>query len=574
VKDFVFCYYDGMIDTITRFFRGREWLLIGLLVITFVAIRLPGTDLPLHQDEYKWPMIVNPAIPSDTEIPHPPLSQFIYRTAGYIVGFDVHFRFVPLFFGTLNLLLLYYFMRMQFGKKEAVIASLIWIFSYFSVLASLMVDTDGEIMPFFFLLALIGYYKSKNAHHGDKWKGITLLVVSSVLGFFIKVSFLLAIFAIGADFFWSKKGSMKVLDMVKYFGYAVLSGVVLVALLVIAQKIFPFFSLKTSLTYWEHFWATDRNWFQTAIQCAKAVLYTSPFLILVPFLAPREIWNKLRVLVFFITGALFFYVILFDFSIGALDRYMQFLILPLTIIVGVVIGKVLSRYDKRTKEFILLGTLVGFILIILQFIPHYIPPLHPKSEWVSRALSLRWNFVYPFSGGSGPLGFYVSFLFMALAWIISLVATVFAFFRPHIRKFVIVFLLVIGFVYNVVFIEEYLFGYINGSAPRLLTNAVVYIQKNPDIDMVTVYNDNGGNEIRAIGKYRKRLYVDPKFDLDIKVATLNEFKEHYFVLDVPRLDPTSVYQKYFDSCKVIYKQTDRKMSATVYDCRNVPDIHI
>ena len=108
------------------FFRRNEWLLLTAVVVFFILIRLPGTSLPLHQDEYKWPMIVNPAITSDTEIPHPPLSQFIYRTAGHLVGYNVNFRLVPLFFGVLNLLLLYYFLRMRFSRNVANIGVLIF----------------------------------------------------------------------------------------------------------------------------------------------------------------------------------------------------------------------------------------------------------------------------------------------------------------------------------------------------------------------------------------------------------------------------------------------------------------
>jgi hypothetical protein len=92
--------------------------------------------------------------------------------------------------------------------------------------------------------------------------------------------------------------------------------------------------------------------------------------------------------------------------------------------------------------------------------------------------------------------------------------------------------------------------------------------------MVTVYNDNGGNEIQEIGKYRKRLYTDPKFDVNEKVATLNQYKEHYLEINVPRIDPNSVYRKYLDSCKIIYSNTDKSISAIVYDCTKAPDIKI
>ena len=178
----------------------REWIVVCALVLAFVALRIPGVALPLHQDEYKWPQIVNPAHPSETEIPHPPLSQFIYQTAGEIVGYDVHFRYVPLFFGTLNLLLLYAFLRRRFDTTVAFVGASLFVVSFYSILASLMVDTDGQILPFFFLLALLEY---------DRFRGTTvfkervfwavLMILACVSGFFVKVSFILVIGALLAD---------------------------------------------------------------------------------------------------------------------------------------------------------------------------------------------------------------------------------------------------------------------------------------------------------------------------------------------------------------------------------------
>ncbi len=563
-----------MMERIKNYFKDNEWFTVSLLVVLFVLIRLPGTSLPLHQDEYKWPLIVNPNIESKTEIPHPPLSQFIYKTGGEIVGFNTNFRFIPLFFGAVNLLLLYWLMKIMFGRREAVVASVIWIFSYFSVLASLMVDTDGQIMPFFFLLSLISYFKFLNSENNKKYLWGGLLILFLVLGFFIKVSFFLAIGAIIADFLWSKKHMLSKQQLLKYFSILLGVLVLLGLLLYLAQYVFPFFSLDKSLEYWKHFWVSQRWWFQTAIQCIKAILYSSPFLILIPFLGSKNSFEKARVFIFFILFSIIFYIVLFDFSIGALDRYLQLLILPLIVITTIVISKVFQGDNRRYKEFLYLGIIFALVLILLQSIPHYVPSLHPKSDWIGRAMSFRWNFLYPFSGGSGPLGFYVSFLFMALAWILTFAGVVFAFFRQNYKKLVIVFLIPIGLAYNIVFISEYLFGFWNGSAPRLLVPAVEYIKNNPDIKMVTVYNDNGGNEIQEIGKYRKRLYVDPKFDVEEKVATLNEYKEHYFELNVPRIDPQSVYRRYLDSCEVIYNKQDKYISAVVYDCTKVPDIKI
>lgn len=465
-------------------------------------------------------------------------------------------------------------MRMLYGRREALVASSIWTVSFFSILASLMVDTDGEILPFFFLLVLISYNKWIQTFGRKKYAWACALVVFCLLGFLVKVSFILAIGAIVADFLWSKRKLVTKKDLTLY-SFILLGGVLFLAgLLFIMKFIFPFFNLSESIKYWEHFAVGNRGWFQTAIQCIKALLYTSPFLVLVPFLAKKEWFYKVKSLIFFLIFSFAFYIVIFDFSLGALDRYLQLLVLPLSVFSSIVIVKVCEQYTRRTKEFLFLGSVIGLFLILLQSVPHYVPALHPKADWIHRALYLKWNFLYPFSGGSGPLGFYVSFLFIALMWLIEFIFIVYAMYKPQYKKLILVLLLPLGFAYNVVFAEEYLFGFWNGYAPGLLTSAVTFIKNDPDIHMVTTYNDNGGNEIQHIGKYRKRLYVDPKFDINEKIKTLNQYKEHYFVLDVPRIDPTSIYQKYFNSCTIIYDKKDKKMSAIIYDCRGVPDIKI
>jgi hypothetical protein len=558
-----------MINKVQGWLKAHEILLVAFFVLLFILIRLPGRNLPLHQDEYKWPLAVNPAV-TGVIIPHPPLGELIYRTAGNLVGFDVHFRLVPIFFGTINLVLLYYLMRISFGRREAVIASFIWIFSYFSVLASLMVDTDGEVMPFFFLLSLIAYHKFKNSLHRKKilWAGLTALFL--LCGILVKLSFILAIGAIVLDFLWSKKGSLTLKTFLKYIGFAAVASVGLIVLAILANKLFSFSDFGTSVTYWEHFFTFNRGWFQTAIQCVKALLYTSPFLVFVPFFGFKENFSRLRVFVFFLILAFVFYIVLFDFSIGALDRYLQLLVLPLTAISAVVVAHITKIKSNQTREFLLLGIIVGLILVLLQSLPQYVPSLYPKAQWVSRVLSFKWNFLYPFSGGSGPLGFYISFLFIALSWIVSVAVVLIARVKPEGKKLALVFLIPIGIMYNGMFIEEYLLGHWNGFAPQLVYGATEFIKNNPEITQVTVYNDNGGNEIQATGKYHRRLYTAPYFTGQLEY--LNQYKEFYFVLDVPRIDPDSFYIRYFDSCKVAYGRIDKKMSATIYDCRNAPDV--
>ncbi len=560
-------------------FSRKEVLVFVAILALFLAVRLPAVHRSYHQDEYKWPIIVNPALTEPGGIPHPPVGEFIYKIAGQTVGYD-NFRFAPLLFSCLNLLLLFYLVKNIANTTSAFIGIFLFTISFYSVLASLMVDTDGAIMPFFFLLSAISYYKLRISNFQidkTKWKWLLLFVISVIFGFLVKLSFLVGVAALVFDFALEKNIFADRRKVLKYFGIGAASTIGLVALLFASKFIFPYFQLESSIKYWEHFWNSssffDRGWLQTFIQFFKSILYTSPLLFLPVFFVDKEIWSKTRPLFLFIFIGLFFYLFAFDFSIGALDRYFQFLVVPLCVISGIIAAKLFE--DKNVKfgrRNIIMIFAVAILIFGLQLLSHFVPPLHPKAEWVARVISLKWNFLYPFTGGSGPLGFYVSFLFMAAAWILSVIFIASGLLKSRLRKIALLATVFIGLVYNGVFVEEYLFGKINGSAPQLLAGAAAFIRDNSEIKKVTVYNDNGGYEIQKTGKYRKRLYVDPAFGVDAKIATLNEFKEHYLEINIPRIDPNSFYRKYFDSCIIAYKQTDRSISATVYDCRNAPDL--
>ena len=205
---------------------------------------------------------------------------------------------------------------------------------------------------------------------------------------------------------------------------------------------------------------------------------------------------------------------------------------------------------------------------------YFVPSLYPKSLWISRVLSLEWNFLYPFSGGSGPLTFYVSFAFIALSWMVAIFFVALFVLRENFKKEFWILFMISGLVYNLVFVEEYTLGKINGFAPALVRNAAAFIATNPDIQKVVVYNDNGGREVQATGKYEKRLYTADYFDQKEKAKTINNFSGHYLVVDAPRIDPNSIYEKYFAGCVPVYRRTDQYISATVYDCRNAPKIDI
>ncbi|KND49443.1 MAG: Melittin resistance protein PqaB [Parcubacteria bacterium C7867-003] len=557
------------------FFTKKEWLFIGLIFLLFLSFRLPAINIPYHQDEYKWVQYSHPEILPPGTVPHPPLTEFIYTRLGPILG-DDNFRVIPILFSVVNFFLLFYLAKTLFDKRTAFYVVGLFAISFYSVLASVMVDVDGAVMPFFLLLLSIGYFKFKESLWTD-YRWIILIIIGAVGGFLIKMSGVLPLVAFGLDFAIEMKVFSDKKKVFKYMLYGILSAFFLVGVLLLSKLIFPFFRLEYSLTYWKHFANSssffDRGWFQTLIQLVKAVLYSSPLLLVPLVFVDKEIFKKTRPFFIFIFVCLSFYLVIFDFSIGALDRYFEFLVIPLSLIVGLIYAKYFE-WKSINKKSIIIFSFIALIIFLVQFISHGVPPLYPKTEWISRAISFKWNFLYPFSGGSGPIPFYISFAFMSLAWL-STIAILFLYrFKYVSRSIVFAGILIMGLVYNGVFIEEYLFGKINGNSSGLVHRLTDFIKTNESIKNVTVYNDNGGWNIQAINKYRKRLYIDPKFDVVQKVATLNQYKEHYMVVNIPHIDSDTVYAKYFASCKVIYNEKSGVIDAKVYDCTKAPDLKI
>ncbi len=572
-----------------KFLTKKEWIVLIVLFLAFIGLRLPAIHAPYHQDEYKWVLYSHPEIMPPGTVPHPPLTEVIYTKIGPMVG-DMNFRTIPFAFSIINFFLIIYLARIIFDKQTAFWALFLFTISFYSILASVMVDVDGAVMPFFFMLMTIGYIKLRESNWRS-WKWLTVVIIGAIGGFLIKVSGALPIVAIVLDFAFEKRVFSNWKKILKYLLWCALGAAFLGLMLVWIKYLFPFFNLEKALIYWQHFANSssflDRGWFQTFVQFTKGLLYASPLLVVGSLFADKEIIKKTRVLWLFIIVGLIFYLIAFDFSIGALDRYFEFWVVPLSIIAGAVFAKTLGFFTvanfslqnfKRSLKsalndrVVILPIIVSLAIFLFQFFTHHTPPLYPKTEWINRVLAFKWNFLFPFMGGSGPLPFYVSFAFMAMAWITALIFFI-VYIRKHaFKKGAVIAVLILGLMYNGVFIEEYLVGAINGNSRDLVEDATAFISKQDDIKMVTVYNDNGGFNIMALNKYRKRLYIDPKFDIEEKMKTLNMYKEHYMVVEIPYIDPSTKYAEYFNGCEVVYEKISGKIRSRIYDCKNTPDI--
>ncbi len=540
-----------------NFLRSSKRVSILLIFLLFLALRLPGLHLPYYQDERIWY-----GIQSFSDIPHPPLTAGIFLTAIKIFGPD-NLRLVPFFLAIANFWLLFCLVRYKFSHRAACWAAAIFTGCYYSVLASLMVDTDGQVLPFFFLLSALSYFKwQQGGLHARRWA--SLLGLCLVLGCLVKLSFVIVIGTILLDYLYTKKSSLVSNDTAKYLGLLGLFGIGLGILIFAFQFIIPSFNIPKIVDHMRpYFSLSERNYFQTLIQTLKALFYLSPLVVLPTIFISK----KLRFFYLFILLGLIFYLAIFDFSSGALDRYLQFLIVPLSIVSGVIINDLLAPGSFRFKH--LLPSLgLAIPIFFMQYVSHATPALYPKTEWFARVVGLKWNFLFPFTGGSGPMGFYISWLFIATIWAVSGIILIYVIWKKRWLPYLLTSLLVLGILYNAVFIEEYLFGKINGSSTVLLEQTVEHIRNTPNIKKVISYNNIGNYELSNMGKFERRLYVAPKFESDY-VSIINSFTGHYLVIDIPKISSGSPYTRYFSNCVVIFEEHSKKISSKIYDCKKV-----
>jgi hypothetical protein len=547
-------------------FGKRELLVIAALLFLFVAIRLPGLSLPYHQDEWKNAEMVRIGMEGGLSA-HPPLMELMYQWSGDIFGAD-NLRLMPLTFGVLSAWLLYAVVRRRLGMPAAVFATGLYALSVYGALASLMLDMDGTILPTFFLAAVYAYdrfLESGNVRTSMLW--LAALFIAVLLGFLIKLSFVLVPAALALDYAWRMRKHLS-LSMLGLGGVVLVAcAAVFVGALFLAHKLLPAFDISATMSHALSYVRFEgRGYMQIFIQGIKAVLYLSPLLILVPIFLTKELIEKNRVFLIYGIVGFIFYFILFDFSEGALDKYLMYSIVPLCAIAGSILGSVFSgRAWKDLSLGFFVGAIGSVLMIALTALLHQVMPLYPKTAWLSAMASGDWNILFPFTGGNGPLGFYISFAMMAGAFILCAVIAVAGKAFSAFRLSAITALVVIGLAYNAVFMQELYWGTLYGSAPSVLEKSLDYIAGDENITSVLTHADAGAYELRGMGKYVGRFYAVPDYAEGHR-KLFREHTGHYLVVDVPLLNKEGFYRRFFDTCETVFATSSGVISAYVYDC--------
>src|SRR3989344_1028311 len=179
-----------------------------LLVLLFIATRFLCLVQLYHQDEYRWVSQVYTTEFGEVDSPHPPIMQSTLSLVGKMFGYD-NLRVVPFVFGILNLLLIYAVsLKITGNRKIAYLSSGLYVISIYGLIANLMIDIDGAVMPFFVLLSY--YFYIRTTKDNEK-KFILPLTAAIIAGLLTKLSFLIFVGALAVEYLWTlyDKGKFK-----------------------------------------------------------------------------------------------------------------------------------------------------------------------------------------------------------------------------------------------------------------------------------------------------------------------------------------------------------------------------
>src|SRR6185369_6612273 len=116
---------------------------------------------------------------------------------------------------------------------------------------------------------------------------------------------------------------------------------------------------------------SGRNYLQVIVQAIKAFYYLSPLLLIPALFVTRERLRRWRFFFIYLFLGFVFYFIIFDFSAGALDKYLMYMIAPLAAISGDVLSAWLSEEPLIRKKWpwLILGGFFSLGALALNFFP-------------------------------------------------------------------------------------------------------------------------------------------------------------------------------------------------------------
>ena len=458
---------------ISEFIKKNRTLLIVLSIIAlFLLLRIPALNQEVYGDElYNYYYAYSSYTPHVSFDPTAYSSFFMsiifYRLAFTIYPSIISLRLVSMLFGLGILLLGMKTLDSFFNRRAAMIFGIIYSLVPWAVFTSVLLDNDGTITTFMFMVLI--YFTLKFFHKDNLIKdgpvGKTgnrhLIIIGIVSGAMILLKYALfssiIVFYILmlAYYLWYVKRMAFRKAAYKIYVYCVSTVISTIVLL----SLYALLLGPTAVSFLvKHYADIPHNNFTFGgisftfiLEVILLLMMISPIVIVFflklldsakgivrregiaghegiirrnnTYIKDNYIKDNYIVLIsiFYI---LELSALLYAYNFASMNRYAAFLIVPITLLSAIYLSRFLD--NKRIWVMAVCSFLLSGVYFLIDLLPHRILDFYPKAAWISSVLHLRWNFFVPINGASGPIGFYISFLSIALSFGICLILAVWA----------------------------------------------------------------------------------------------------------------------------------------------------
>lgn len=576
-----------MKERIQLFWQNHKYLF--LFIILAIFIRANGLNLALVSDEASWTIEINEMSLNDiSHIPHPPIMMWVYQSVYKLFGENmIVYRLVPLLFSIINMILVYLITTKVYSKKAAILALALYTTSYWATQAALQVDMDGSSLTTMYLITayILINYTQKSGHsintRDNKTKTRVLIGITLGIALLIKYTAIL-LFATAVLYILIKERSLKKCMQI------MLPATIIAALIF---TVFPLWAILTDNPLWERSLDhTGGAYYLTLVRpITYLFLWATPLLF---YFAILSVWKqpeetkeayKKRVLekdllfILWLVVVFLFYALVISGKAPTFDRYMMPMIPALVILSASFIAK-----QEWTKKELWIGIISFIIVYIAANIINLTTTktlVHNISNYLNAAFAGQWNFLFPYTGSSGPF-FWISFINIGSMLIMTLCCGGFII-NSYIKKRnkyvsrVIMLLLAVSLAYNALLISEFIFTPTQPSHTQIVEQINAYIYENK-LQQQRMFTSLYQQEVMfyATEKYpfdQKYQYVDDSIPMEYYQKNLFNSDAIAIILDMPASVDKSkeLWQTLNSNCTRTDFTEKGRTAAYLFQCKHV-----
>lgn len=579
-------------------------LLFTILLAAF-AIRLIGINQPINEDELHWAYAAETKEWLGTITRNTPLSFYAMNSVTALLGTEIWaIRLTFVLAGLATILVTAKLAKELYGKKTALISAALLAIHPMHALASLQAAYEGSFLTLFFATSI--YFLHRYSRTNEE-KNVYLVGLAFGLATLSKISAILLIPPIAFIYILAstKKITTAISKTAKVIAIGTSLFIFAFALPSILAKSPALINAITQLLSQTE--ATRTSIIPLIFQYGYAIIWLGPMLICLPAYAIfKKKTDKLNLVA--IIYVVSFYLFAIRESAPPIERYWMILLPSLAILSAQTTKEIIA--DKKHIILAITSAIIALILlIIINLRESKIINFYPKTAYIEQVLLLKWNFLVPITGSSGPLGFYINaiaiilpFIAVFLLLIISAIAR-----RETTTKIIWAILLGISISYSAFFAQEYLVSSTHPNTPLITQQIIDYANQNKLSTPIYYFKNYAllfhfneaykKNHVSTLPKFdyfnysaynqknfeqsRKKAFEQPLYKEFIPISFVDDTEEKsnklsadikkqggtMIVIDFPQLSKTGPLWKTINKCKQTKTFSNKNLTlGYVFDC--------